>query len=353
MLYHSPVSPRRWLVGALAASLVVLAGVPVAAAEAGDRIDRFRALAASRLSAAQLLDGDHVERELWALLDEEIVESLASGSVFASLAFLQDRLDGLADVWGGASFRLTRVGDLTVGAFHLAAPGAVSSVRVYGTPRGEALLLAAFNREGRPSVFSLPGKAGPAQFLIVWEGAPSGRGTRALRVDLARRRGDDVSIAWSTGELFPDGLYARDWRVRGSEIRVRYELHYPGWTPGCERQAEQEDVYRLAADGSGFTRVSRRQHDAWHQALHRSVDRLFAALASRDQAALAALVPDERVRRRLPATLRPEPACDAAEGANPTSVSVAAVTDEHVPWTLVWERAGTRWRLRSASPVLQ
>jgi hypothetical protein len=340
----------------LVAALAVLAALAGAASggalDAVDRLDRFRTLAATRLAGAQLLDGDTSLAELYALLDEEIVESLDSGGVFASLGFLQDRLDGLAEVWGGASLKLTRVGEITVGAFHLGASD--GSLRVYGRPEGEVQLMTATTREGRPAVHPLPpAPGGAAHFLVTWDGPPTGRGSRAFRLDLVRQRGADVVTAWTTATLFPAGLHVRAWHVRGAEVRFRYELQYPGWAPGCARQTEQEDVYRLSADGSTMSRVSRRQHDAWHQALHRSVRVLLQALAAGERTLLTALVPDERLRQRLPASLRAEPACDAAEGAPPSRVSVAASAPDGAPWTLVWEHAGGRWRLRAATAVLQ
>jgi hypothetical protein len=146
-----------------------------------------------------------------------------------------------------------------------------------------------------------------------------------------------------------EGLRARTWSVRGGELRIRYELRYPGWAPGCEGQTEAEDVYRLAGPGS-ITRVARREHDAWHRDLHAAVERLTEALAARDEAALAALVPDRGLRGRLPAALRAEPSCDAREGGE--TVSVAAVADRR-PWALTFRQAGARWRLIAATPVLQ
>src|SRR5258707_683384 len=164
---------------------------------------------------------------------------------------------------------------------------------------------------------------GEPQFLAAWEGAPSGRGTRPLRVDLVRAHADDVRVTWSTATLFPDGLHARAWAVRPGEIRLRYELRYPGWTPGCDGQTEQEDVYRLAPAQSTLTRVSRQQHNAWHRDLHAAVARLFAALAEGDEPSLATVVPDAALRARLPA-LGPEPACDAADGGRETVSAAAA-----------------------------
>ncbi|MEX2145658.1 MAG: hypothetical protein WED01_01430 [Candidatus Rokuibacteriota bacterium] len=318
---------------------------------APDRLDRFRELATTRLGAEQLLDSDRpheAHRELYALIDEEIVESLASGSVFATTGFLQDRLDAFGEAWGGARFSLTPIGRIFVGAFELGPGG--NSIRVYGGRRDEAALLAAMYREGRPVVHALP-PAGGGQFIATWEGAPSGRGTRALRVELVRPHADGVQVAWSTADLFPQGLLARGYTVRGGELRVRYEVHYPGWTPGCGGQTEQEDVYRLAASGAGFVRVSRQEHDAWHRAFRGAVARVFAALAVGDQPALAALVPDKDLRARLPA-LVPEPVCDAREGGGHDVVSVAAAAADHRPWTLTFRRAGALWRLTEASPLL-
>ena len=343
----------------LAALLVTIAATCTLAAtrawtgSAPDRLERFRELAASRLALGDLAEPDNpaeAYRDIYALLDDEIVDSLASGGVFASPEFLQDRLDAFGEAWGGAQIRLTRLGRLFVGAFRLTEAGGGNSVRVYGPLRDEAALLATLYREGRPSVTPLAG-AGEPQFLATWEGAPSGRGTRPLRVDLVRAHADGVRVTWSTATLFPDGLHARAWAVRPGEIRLRYELRYPGWTPGCDGQTEQEDVYRLAPAQSTLTRVSRQQHNAWHRDLHAAVARLFAALAEGDEPALAAVVPDAALRARLPA-LVPEPACDAADGMRET-VSIAATSADRRPWSLTFRRAGVRWRLTAASPVMQ
>ena len=343
----------------LAALLVTIAATCTLAAtrawtgSAPDRLERFRELAASRLALGDLAEPDNpaeAYRDIYALLDDEIVDSLASGGVFASPEFLQDRLDAFGEAWGGAQIRLTRLGRLFVGAFRLTEAGGGNSVRVYGPLRDEAALLATLYREGRPSVTPLAG-AGEPQFLATWEGAPSGRGTRPLRVDLVRAHADGVRVTWSTATLFPEGLHARAWAVRPGEIRLRYELRYPGWTPGCDGQTEQEDVYRLAPAQSTLTRVSRQQHNAWHRDLHAAVARLFAALAEGDEPALAAVVPDAALRARLPA-LVPEPACDAADGMRET-VSIAATSADRRPWSLTFRRAGVRWRLTAASPVMQ
>jgi hypothetical protein len=342
----------------LAALLVTLVGTTTFAAArartggaASDRLERFRELASSRLALGDLGadNPSEVYRDIYALLDDEIVDSLASGGVFASSEFLQDRLDAFGDAWGGAQFRLTRLGPLVIGAFRLTDGSVGNSIRVYGPLRDEAALLATLYREGRPSVAPLGG--GEPQFLAVWEGTPSGRGTRPLRIDLVRAHADGVRVSWSTASVFPEGLYARSWAIRGGDIRVRYELHYPGWTPGCDGQTEQEDVYRLVPAQGTLTRVSRQQHNAWHREMHAAIARLFTALAERDESAVAAFVPDAALRARLPA-LQPEPACDAADGGR-EMVSIAASDGERRPWTLTFRRTGVRWRLAAAAPVLQ
>ena len=350
---------RRTLLTVLATLLVTIAATSTIAAtraRAGrepDRLERFRELASSRLALGDLAEPDNpaeAYRDIYALLDDEIVESLASGGVFASPEFLQDRLDAFGEAWGGAQIRLARLGRLVVGAFRLTEAGGGNSVRVYGPLHDEAALLATLYREGRPSVTPLAG-AGEPQFLATWEGAASGRGTRPLRVDLVRAHADGVRVTWSTATLFPDGLHARAWVVRPGEIRLRYELHYPGWTPGCEGQTEQEDVYRLVPAQGTLTRVSRQQHNAWHRELHAAVTRLFTALAERDEQALATVVPDPALRASLPALVS-EPACDAADGVRET-VSIAATSADRRPWSLTFRRAGVRWRLTAAAPVMQ
>jgi hypothetical protein len=342
---------RSWR-RALPALFLLAAVQPAVAADGADRLDRFRDLAASRLGLAQLVDTEapiDALREIYAVLDDEIVESLASGGPFASLEFLQDRLDSFAEMWGGASLRLTRAGGVLVGAFMLDERSPANSVRVYGTLRGETALLTAIYREGRPTVHG-DGSDG-APLLLTWEGGPSGWGTRPLRVEWLRREADRMRVAWSTSEIFPDGLLARTWSVRGGEVRVRYEVRYPGWALGCEGQTEQEDVYRVTP--AGVARVTRRPIEPWHRELHAAVQRLTTALAARDEPTLSALVPDRGLRGRLPAGLRAEPACDAREGTGGDAVSVAAVAEGQRPWALMFRRQPAGWRLTGASPVLQ
>jgi len=344
-------------------AVIALSFVSPAHAGAPDRLDRFRQLAASRLALAELGEevSDATYAEISQLLDEEIVDSLASGGPFASVPFLHDRLDAFTEAWGTTVVRVTRVGPLLVGAFQLGGGGAGNSVRVYGRLTGPALgppatdvaLLATLTRDARPTVHPLPpADQTTAQFLVVWEGAATGRGTRALRVDHLRQHRDDVRVVWSTTEVFPDGLLARGYSTRGSEFRIRYEVRYPGWTPGCDGQTEHEDVYRLTTPAASFTRVAHREVNGWHRDFRRLVAQLFSALTGGDGGALGGLVPDPGLRRMLPRTLRAEPACDAADGPGPENVSIAASAAEG-PWQLTFHRAGTRWRLVLAGPVIQ
>ena len=321
-----------------------------------DRLDQFRELARSRASG-EPVDADaspDAYREMYALLDEEIVESLSTGGLYASAGFLQDRLDTFGEAWGAAAVDVVRVDRLVVGAFQMSDAPGVNSVRVYGRLGGEAALLRTLSRDGRPTVYPwAPTPTGAAQFIAAWEGPATGRGIRALRLDLVRQRGDDVGVVWSTSDVFPQGLMARTYSVRRDEIRVRYEPDYRGRTPGCEGQTEAEDVFRAAPESGTLVRRAGRQLNAWHRELRATVAQLFDALASGDESSLAKLVPDVQIRRRLPPTLRPEAACDAADGtAHPVTVSVAA-TAEHTPWALTFQRGGARWRLAAAGPVLE
>jgi hypothetical protein len=112
----------------------------------------------------------------------------------------------------------------------------------------------------------------------------------------------------------------------------------------------------MAAGPTPVVRAGRQRHAAWHESLHRSVAALLKAVEAGDRSALAALVPDTAVRQRLPSTLALDSACDAPDppgAATPAVVSVAATTAEGRPWTLTWRRAGPRWRLAGAGPVLQ
>jgi hypothetical protein len=346
---------RSYVPAAAAVALLVVA-VSAPAGPVPDRLDRFRELASDRLSAAQVLDAEAAAdayREAYALLDEEIVESLGTGSVFASIGFLQERLDAFSDAWGGAAVRLIRLGKFTVGVFQLGERANANSVRVYGRMRDEAALLTTLVREGKPTLYPLPpGAGGTVQFLVAWDGAQSGRGNRPLRLDVARQHGDGVQVVWSTANVYPEGLVARAYTVRGTDLRIRYELHYAGWVPGCEGQTEQEDVYRLSSASGVYGRVTQRQFDTWHRDLHASASRFFSALSSGDRRTVSTFVADPKVRDRLPARLDAEPVCDNAGGAKGEPVAVAATDGQGAPWAVTFQRDGARWRVTTAAPVI-
>jgi len=330
---------------------------PRAAGPTVDRLDRFRELAHAGLTSAGA-GGERVHRvyrELYELLDGEIVDSLASGGVFASEAFLQDRLDAFNEAWGGAALRVIKTGGVVVAAVRLADATGASSVRVYGGGRGVAVLLGAIQRDASPTLYPMPAAAGgAAQFAVLWEGPTSGRGTTPVRVDLVRQTGAAVQTVWSTADLFGDDLETWSYALHGSELSLRYELRYAGWVPGCEGQTEQEDRYRYVPARGTFALAERQLRQAWHRRFHATVDRFFEALRAGDGPSLARLVPDPRVRARLPAGLEAEAACDAVLGAPPSTVSVpAALRPAGRPWALTFRRRGAGWRLVAAGPVLQ
>jgi len=353
------VARRCWTrlrAGFIGLVLLLFLAPPHSPGTAADRLERFRELARTRLAEAEAAGGEQAQslyREIYALLDGEIVESLDSGSVFASEGFLQDRLDAFNEAWGGAALQVSKVGPLVVGAFRLGDASAANSVRVYGSPRGEGRLLGSLHREANPTLHPLPAARGKSQLLVAWEAPRSGRGTTPVWVDLIRQEGDGIGIAWSTADLFGGPVQTWQYAVHGAEVALRYELQYPGWVPGCEAQTEQEDLYRYAPSRQTFVRVRRQLHAAWHREAHAAIDRFFAALRADNAAVLRELVPDARLRARLPAGLALEPACDATEGTPPATLSLAAaVGPERRPWTLTFRRAGAAWRLVAAAPVI-
>jgi hypothetical protein len=320
-----------------------------------DRLERFRALV-SPLDPAHAPEPAAAETlpSIYALLDAEVVESLASGGVFATPAFIRDRLEAFTETWGGVTMRLVGLGRLLVVAYQFSETPLGSSVRVYGGRASEAKVLTVLDGPGWPSIRPLPsGRPAVAQFLVVWEGPLLAHGARTLRVDLVREEGGRARAAWSSAEVFPEGLAARWYTVRGADLTVRYPAGYPGWTPGCDQQTEHEDLYRLAPDGTRFVRVSRRAINAWHRDVHAAADRLFEALAAVDAVALTRLVQDSALRARLPRTLRREPACDAPPGSAGT-VSLAALAESRQPWTVIFRDTGKgNWRLTAAMPTIR
>jgi len=333
-------------------------------AEAVDRLSRIEELrgvlsATGETSPAEM---DAALAELFALADDEILDNLRAGEPFASAAFLQERLDGFMAAWGGAGFRIQRLGAggtaITVGVFTLPGPAPWGSVRVYGRRReGDVARLAASTHEGSPELHRWPpAPDGAAQFMATWLGGASGSG-RTLEIELWRRGGaDGVERRWSTASLFPDGVRAIGFTVRNNGVTIRYEAPYEGRKPGCPGQTELVDLYRPDARRGDLILARRGVVNGWHRELQAAVGRVLAALDRGDAVALRALVPDRALAARLPRTLTREPACDEAAAAPPASATVA-VTEARggrlVPWSLVWRRGAKGWRLTAASPMLE
>ena len=350
---------------ALVASLLacLLSTGPAGAAESRDRLERFRELAARRLALVEETGGRldaEVQDEIEALLDAEVLESLRSGGPFASLEFIRDRLEAFADAWGGASLRITSAGaGFLVGRFMLSAKGVGNSIRLYGRSDGVPALIEAWREDGVPEVFPWPSlRAGDtAGFLAAWSEAPTGWGSRPLRLTLWRVRGRTPSATWQSAALYPDGLWASQLAVKGGTVFIHYELRYPGWKPGCDVQSEQEDTYRVEPGTGSLTLVKRQLFNGWHRELQAAVTRLFAALEKRDTRGLTGLVPAAGVRKKLPAGLAAETACDVQNPDTPRVAQVAASAPgengRRVAWTLWWGRSESGWRLSDAAPVLR
>jgi len=349
-----------------AALLVLVMASPAAAAgPPEDRLARLgeigRLLAGDGPAPA---DAEPLLAEILALADAEVLDNLRTGGPFASAAFIQERLDTFTSTWGGASFHVQPLGrpgetPLTLGVFSLAGAAPHGSVRAYGrAPGGETSLLVAIAHDGAPEVHSWPAaRDGSAQILATWLGAGSGGGGRPLQVEVWRRGGrEGLERVWSAATLFPDGLWALGFFVKGADISIRYEARYPGWKPGCDGQTEHVDLYRPDARRDAPALARRQVVNGWHRELQAAVARLLAALPSRDPAPLAELVPDRSLRGRLPRGLAPEPACDQGSPDAPAGVTVAATEDRNgrlVPWSLSWRRAARGWRLSAAAPMLQ
>ena len=342
-------------------TLLLLAAVPAWAGPGGDRLDRFRTIATSRLSivedTGEALD-PATEAEVEALLDGEVLDSLSAGGPFASAAFIQDRLDAFGDAWGGASLRVEALGgSLLAARFRLSAKGVGDSVRVYGPAGGKPALLRAWREDGVPEIYAWPAaRGGPADLLVVWSGTASGWGSRPLALTLWRVRDGVPSAVWRSADRYPDGLWVSQIDIKPGRVGFHQEVRYPGWKPGCDVQAEQEDRYRADPAG-GLVLVSRQLFNGWHRELGRSATRFFAALAAGDRKTLAQLVPDPALRARLPAGLASEAACDVQNPDTPRTAIVAAAAPmpggRLEPWSLWWGLGPSGWRLTGAAPVLK
>jgi hypothetical protein len=344
-----------------AAATVWATAAPVWAGRAGDRLDRFREIAATRLSVVEDTGGaldPASQAEVDGLLDGEVLDSLRVGGPFASVEFIRERLDAFAEVWGGASLRIDLLGGgLLAGRFRLSAKGVSNSVRLYGFVNGRPALLRAWQVDGVPEVYPWAATAGGgAEILVSWSGTATGWGSWPLRLDLWRVRDGVAAAVWRSSERYPDGLWVSRLDVNAGRVYLRHEIRYPGWKPGCDVQTEQEDRYH-GDPRLGLALVSRKVWNDWHRQLGRVVTRFFSALASGDRKALAELVPDVAVRAKLPSGLSAEAACDSQNPKTPGNAVVAAAAPlpdgRRAPWSLWWSRGPSGWRLTGAAPVLQ
>jgi hypothetical protein len=348
----------------LAALLIVMPASTASATEAGDRRGRFNELARRYAEATDPQASEDLLSELFAVVDAEVVDNLRSGGPFASAAFIQQRLEAFSEDWGGVTFlgvQPERGGPdaTTLLAITVTRAEPRGSLRIYGRAGGAVSLLTATLRDGALALHAWPrGREGATQFLVSWEGAPTGRGSRLLHLELWQldARAGARSV-WSSGGLFPEGLWAIAFDVARGQFSVRHEARYPGWTSGCAGQTEEEDAYRQPPAGEAPVLMRRRVWNGWHRELHAAVARLLAALGTDDARALAELVPNGAVRARLPRALELEPACDERVPAPAGTVIVAAATrggePALIPWSLTWRRGPRGWRLAAAHPVLK
>ena len=224
-------------------ALVLGMALPAGAGPAGDRLDRFSEIAAARLSVVEDMGGaldPASQAEVDALLDGEVLDSLAAGGPFASIEFIRLRLDAFGEAWGGASLRVEPLGGgLLAGRFRLSHKGVGNSVRVYGYAQGKPALLRAWQEDGEPELYPWAAPAGGgADFLVSWSGTATGWGSWPLRLALWRVRDGGVSAVWRSAERYPDGLWVSQADITPGRVSLRHEIRYPGWKPGCEVQAE-------------------------------------------------------------------------------------------------------------------
>jgi hypothetical protein len=344
---------------------LLLALAPARLGAAPDRLDRFRAIAREQfMTATEAPARERAVRDLYELVDAEVLDSLRGDEPFSSVVFIRERLDALMDAWGGATLRVVRIpaagrrAPLTVGLYSLVGVEGSGSLRLFVGNGPGASLAAASTHDGLLDAQVWP--AGPdrvARVLALWSGPPAAHGVRSLHGELWQAREPDrVERAWSTVEREPGGLQVTEWRTQPGELVVRHQPHYPGWKPGCVDQMEQEDHYRLAADG-GLAVARRQLTNTWRRDLGAAADALLRAIADADARAVARLVPAPAVRARLPAVLVAEPVCEqiGPSGARgPVTMAATEVRDgRRVPWSLSWTRSPEGWRLSGARPVLE
>jgi hypothetical protein len=348
----------RWAM--LLVALALVGGFRTA--ESADRLDEFKILARRYADASDADTAAKLLAQLFSVVDHEVLDNLRSGGIFASPEFIQDRVKAFSDEWGGVAFAVTqptrRKGAPTLGLFAATRGELRGSLRIYGRSRGDVALLAATTHEGALEVREWPaGRGGATQFLASWVGAPGGRASRSLLVELWRYETDEgAARVWSSADAFPGGLLTTGFQVKDGQLLIRHEFPYPGWKPGCADETEEEDLYQQSAGSGQLLAVRRRTVNGWHRELHVSVTRFFEAVRAGDRQRLAELAPDAAMRARLPRELEPEAVCDTRDPDAGGAVVVAATERrgaQRVPWSLAWRRGPSGWRLTAASPMLQ
>jgi hypothetical protein len=335
------------------------------ATDALDRRERFNDLALRYAATPDREASAEILSELLALVDDEVIDNLKTGEPFASAAFIQDRLSAFGEDWGGASFSVVQPERGGSDAITLALVTVTSgeprgALRMYRRAGGVVAVTASSLHDGAPGLHEWPrSSAGATQILVSWLGTPTGRGSRPLQLEQWRlgTPGGPTRL-WSSAEAFPEGLWSLDFTVARGQVKVRRELRYPGWTPGCMGQSEEEDVFGPVRAGGPIALLRRRVDNAWHREVHAAMARLLDALAAADARALAELVPSQPLRARLPRGLELEPACDLLRAGPTRTVVIAATTRGSeppllVPWSLEWRREPRGWRLTAADPVIK
>src|SRR4030095_9528466 len=116
------------------------------------------------------------------------VENLRGGGIFAGPDFIQERLEGFNSAWGGARFRVLRLGAegaraLTVALSGLNGGAAPGSVRVFTGTGAAAALTRTITHPGTPEAYSWPSaRDGSPQLALTWVRAPGAARRSPVRV---------------------------------------------------------------------------------------------------------------------------------------------------------------------------
>jgi len=349
---------RRLGVLLLVASLPLSATLGVHAAPLRDRLELFLELVRSRLTPPDREETEQVReaiRDVYAILDEEILENLNSEGPFASEAFIQERLEGFTERWGWGRFVIWRPKALPsqfVASIQLTPNGGGSSIRAYARQGGRYTLAHVVQRDAVPIVAEMPAaRSGVSHVLVGWVGPPSGRGTSPLLLELVRLDGQGGRSVWSSQSLFPSGLHVLEFQMEPDGFSIRYPGQYPGRKPGCEGETDHGDRYRYDSTREVLQLGARTVMNGWHQEFHQKALRpLLDALNSGNEPMLRSLVPSGALRQQLPPGLTALPVCDDATPQSAPAeirVSVEASGTQQVPMqlTLLFRKSQRGWLL--------